>query len=435
MESSDQSNSYLAGFAAGAYPLEKIVITDQLSKRPARSPNYQKESQALRDLSKLLSVSPQNAMKGLVEQAKLLCGADSAGISIAETENGNRIFRWHAISGTLEPFLNGTMPRDFSPCGVVCDVNAAVLMHQMVDHYKYVEGLGLNLFEVLLVPFFQDGVSIGTVWIVSHGDHKMFDSEDLRILSSLAEFTAGIVQSYFRSQELERTNTKLQTEKVAREQLIESLSHDLRTPLTTARIGAQVIARSPEPFLAKQAKRIVASMDRADAMIRDLLDLSLIKAGEKVRLNFENLDLGDVVRITTEEMAAIHGNRFDVSASGVVIGNWDKEAIRRVLENLLTNAIKYGDAKRPIIVLMKELNAETAMFSVQNFGTPISQNDSEKLFGQYQRSEEALAGSQQGWGIGLMIVRGLVESMSGKVSLVSNETDGTTFTVLLPLKI
>lgn len=190
-------------FTRGIVPLDKVIITHEIGSRPSREPDYRAENQALREISRCLSQSPRNALYALADQARKLCQAESAGVSIAEIENGKKIFRWHAVSGKLSSFLHGTMPRDFSPCGEVVDRRSTLLMKDMVGHYDYVNMLGMPLQEVLLVPFFQTGEPIGTIWVVSHDSGYQFCHEDRRLLESMAEFTSGIVQSYFQFRDLE----------------------------------------------------------------------------------------------------------------------------------------------------------------------------------------------------------------------------------------
>lgn len=175
-------------------PLESIINTHELIQRPAREPNYKAETEAMVELAKILLDTPEKILNEIAEITMRLVGADSAGISIAETFEGEEIFRWRGITGQLKPFLNGTMPRYFSPCGIVADTGAHQLMKHMINHYGYVSGLALPLHEVLLVPFSQNGVVIGTLWAVAHTADKKFDQEDLRILTSLSHFAGASVQ-------------------------------------------------------------------------------------------------------------------------------------------------------------------------------------------------------------------------------------------------
>jgi len=180
------------------HPPGNVLITDKLHQRPPRTADVMRENEALRELARHLAQSPATILQALVEKTMELCQAESAGISISETHEGEEIFRWHAVAGRLKPFLKGTMPRHFSPCGVVLDKNSVQLMTSLKDHWAYVEELGMPFHEVLLVPFHQNDKPIGTIWVVSHSGHRSFDAEDSRVLHSLIDFTASAVEIYHR---------------------------------------------------------------------------------------------------------------------------------------------------------------------------------------------------------------------------------------------
>src|SRR5690606_4515606 len=96
-----------------------------------------------------------------------------------------------------------------------------------------------------------------------------------------------------------------------------------------------------DPDIQKFALSVSENIDRTDRMIRDLLDSNLVKAGEKlpVKIVFNNLDhiISDVI----EDLSTLHGDRFIYLKNGSFDGHWDPEAMRRIIENLLNNAIKY----------------------------------------------------------------------------------------------
>ena len=171
-------------------PLEEVVITSLLERRPTRAPRHAEENAALIALSKELVDAPDHVLQSLVDTACHLCGAESAGISLQEVENGREIFRWRATSGRMTPYLNGVMPRDFSPCGVVIDRRASQLMADPARHYLYISQLGIPFREVLLAPFFKRDVAIGTVWVAMHGPGREFDREDARLVENLARFAS-----------------------------------------------------------------------------------------------------------------------------------------------------------------------------------------------------------------------------------------------------
>ena len=427
------SQTTLPRFTPGPVPIDRVIATQDLFSRPSRAPEYVAESAALRDLTRKLAESPRAALGALVDHARRLCRAESAGVSIAETEaNGIEIFRWHAVSGRLAPFLNGTMPRHFSPCGEVLARKSTLLMRGMEGHYEYVNGLAVPLPEVLLVPFFQNGEPIGTVWVVQHGSAH-FDAEDQRLLESLSEATSGIVQSYLAIRKLEETVADLSRERDLRQRLVDSITHDLRTPLTAARLTAQLLQRKlTDPTQGRSFDRIVFNMDRAERMIRDMLDANLVKAGETLPVNLSDCRVDDVVMNAVRDLADLHGDRFRVSNDlGGISGRWDASGIQRIVENLGTNAVKYGRAETPVSISLS-VHANTLHISVHNQGVPIEPAEQERIFKPYRRTESAVKGGQKGWGLGLSLVKSLAEAHGGEVSVRSVAEEGTTFAVHLP---
>ncbi len=229
---------------------------------------------------------------------------------------------------------------------------------------------------------------------------------------------------------------ELEDERDLRERFVATLSHDLRTPLTAAKMTAQLMARKTnnQEFMFKGSERIVDSINRADMMIRDLLDANRLKAGEKLPIAIEACNLKMIADDTIFELAEVHGDRFVLKAPSSIEGQWGPNEIKRILENLLTNAIKYGSLETPItMTISKSLDA--AFIEVHNQGNPISPADQKILFDQYKRLTSAHSGKQTGWGLGLTLVKGLVEAHHGTVGLESSPEKGTTFKVALPLNL
>ncbi len=419
----------------GPVSLDRVVTTEVLESRPSRAPDYLRENESLREISRQLSISPQAALQALVEQAVQLCRAESAGVSLAERdpETGQEFFRWHAVAGRLAPFLNATLPRYFSPCGEVLDRRSTLLMSGMVGHYEYVGTLGMPLPEVLLVPFFQKGEPIGTVWVVHHSDGQAFEREDKRLLESLAEFTSGIARAYYSVRDLEKTVADLNAERAAREQMVDTITHDLRTPITATKLAAQVLQRKLESEVAhKSLQRVIFNMDRAERMIRDMLDARRLKAGEGLPVMVGECRLDVVIQAAVKDLSDLHGPRFELAnALGEIRGSWDDGGIQRIVENLGTNAVKYGSEDKPVTVALRVKN-NAIEISVHNEGAPIGSQDQEALFKPFRRSEAAIRAGKKGWGLGLTLVKGLAEAHGGKVNVRSSADDGTTFSVELP---
>ena len=174
-------------------PPSEVIVTEVLASRPSKAPDYAGESAAMIELVQALASDPKSVVQRLVDTARSLTGAASAGISLAETtSDGEEIFRWIATTGEYERYALGTMPRHFSPCGEVLARGEPLLMREMRRSYPYVAALHAPPTEVLLVPFAQDGQLVGTIWIVGHEAGHTFDAEDLRMVKALANFASAV---------------------------------------------------------------------------------------------------------------------------------------------------------------------------------------------------------------------------------------------------
>jgi signal transduction histidine kinase len=236
-----------------------------------------------------------------------------------------------------------------------------------------------------------------------------------------------------RTDELQATLDELNRERLIRDQFIATLTHDLRSPLTAARMAAQLIGRKPEDteHVARLCARILSSVTRVDEMIQDLLDASRIRAGEPLRVNPARIDLEEVVRQTVDELIAVHGDRICLQSPGILPGGWDSSGIKRLLENLIQNAVKYGTPDGPITVSLVPSGAEVRL-DVHNEGVPIPQAAQATLFEPFRRVLSDSKQSKPGWGLGLTVVRGVAEAHRGRAS-VRSDSSGTTFSVHLPL--
>ena len=182
-----------AGEGGFPVPLESVVATDELRRRPARPPNYETDSRAIAGLMDIMAHASGQAgadavLQRMVETAVELCQAHSAGVSLLEKENGVDIVRWRAAAGAWGAYVGGYMARDGSPCGTVIDRNAAMLMSRPQRHYA-ITGLPA-IVEVLLVPIHSEGRPVGTVWIIAHDETRKFDAEDHRVMTNLSRFAA-----------------------------------------------------------------------------------------------------------------------------------------------------------------------------------------------------------------------------------------------------
>jgi signal transduction histidine kinase len=142
-------------------------------------------------------------------------------------------------------------------------------------------------------------------------------------------------------------------------------------------------------------------------------------------------DLVAIARDVIDEQIQVHGNRFVLVAPPSLAGYWWNKGFRRLIENLVSNAIKYGERDAPITIAIR-LHGEHVALSVHNHGQALSHQEQQLIFAAYSRGQGAEDSGRKGWGIGLALVRGTAEAHGGCVSVHSRSGEGTTFTVDVP---
>jgi PAS domain S-box-containing protein len=193
---------------AGAVPLESILCTEELHRRPSRPPDYEKENRALVKLVSALADSPSTILQTLAETILEITQCDSAGLSLLTADGktpdvcGKR-FYWPAIAGTWNPHVGGGTPRNFGPCGDVLDQNRTLLFRHFERRYPYLLPVIPAAEECLLVPFYVAGEAVGTIWAIMHSDRRKFDAEDDRVMASLEKFASSAYQALVHIEDLQ----------------------------------------------------------------------------------------------------------------------------------------------------------------------------------------------------------------------------------------
>src|SRR5215471_4494858 len=162
---------------------------------PWRPPDYEKENRALVALAGALVESPFNILQTLAETILDVTQCDSSGLSLLTKDDGGKRFYWPAIAGEWKRHIGGGTPRDFGPCGDVLDQNRTLLFRHFERRYPYFIPITPTVEECLLVPFYVGGKAVGTIWAITHGDRRKFDSEDERIMNTLGQFASLAYQT------------------------------------------------------------------------------------------------------------------------------------------------------------------------------------------------------------------------------------------------
>jgi PAS domain S-box-containing protein len=224
---------------------------------------------------------------------------------------------------------------------------------------------------------------------------------------------------------------------VLRDDFLSVASHELRTPLTALKLEVSNLLRLARLDAGSERARLIAKVEKIDAqtarlrgLIDDLLDVSSLAAGQ-LELQIGPVDLAEVVAEVAARFideAARLGSRLTIDARERAIGYWDRERLEQVVSNLISNAVKYGDGK-PIEVIVWAAGGQ-ARLTVRDQGLGIAPRDQERIFGRFERA--ANSGNFGGIGLGLWIVKQIVNVFGGAVSVESAPGAGATFTVELP---
>lgn len=241
--------------------------------------------------------------------------------------------------------------------------------------------------------------------------------------------------------ELERA--QLYDEAVAavrvRDEFLSVASHELRTPLTSLQLQLEILRRPRKPTQPPlSAEAVKAKVDavsrqatRLSHLVNELLDVSRIDEGT-LELEFARVDLARVARDVVGRLAGDAervGSVVRLTVGESVVGRWDALRLEQVLSNLLSNALKFG-AGKPVEVTVERKSA-LAVMTIRDQGIGIAPGDIERIFERFERA--APTRRYGGLGLGLYIVRQIVEAHGGQVRAESVPGLGSTFTVELPL--
>jgi signal transduction histidine kinase len=277
--------------AAGC-EVDSVIITEELSRRPTRVPDFASENRVLLALANTMAQEPGRVLQELVNSARELCQAGSAGISLLDPnpKGGDAKFRWVATAGEFAHYLNNTLPRHFSPCGTVLDLNCTLLMADPARHFPYIAELSHPVCEVLLVPFYRDAEPIGTVCVASHSPDRHFDREDARVTASLSQFAAAAVkvaataEANRQLQEEARRGAEREVRRLAdenrritawgieRQQAEEAMKRELKDTRLTRDVSARLIGDDDSSALFDEILAAAISITEADAGTIQLLD-------------------------------------------------------------------------------------------------------------------------------------------------------------------
>jgi signal transduction histidine kinase len=224
----------------------------------------------------------------------------------------------------------------------------------------------------------------------------------------------------------------------ARDEFLSIAAHELRNPMHSLLLqvsaAVQVARQQGAAPLVRRLERVQQIVDRYVKRASLLLDVGRMNATGMLP-QLESVDFAEVVREVVQSYApeaTFNRSPLQVKVPATLPGRWDRLALEQIVSNLISNAIKFGAGAPIEVSLAQDPEAASVRFEVRDHGIGIADVDQERIFGRFERLS-AQPGHPAGAGVGLWLVRGLVEAHGGSISVHSSAAQGATFAVVLPL--
>lgn len=404
-----------------------FTLTDQaLARRVAELSLFQQIDQELNrslDLNRVLSLSLDWALR--------LTSAESGSIGLIEQLDepdeayALRLLCYKGDEAASQPAL---VPMSHPILAQILQEEETLVIHDLTAEQAFD---GRPAAVQLNVPIKRDGAMRGLITLKSQHANALND-EDIEFMERLADRAGVAIKNARLYQDIQAANK-------AKSDFISVVSHELRLPMTSIKGYTDLLASGMVGPLTEQQAQFLGvvkrNLERMTTLIRDLADINRIESG---RMPFEltTVNLHEVVTDVVESLSeAITAREQSVTVAltdGFPPLYADPTRLSQVISNLLSNAHKYTPDGGTILIEARQ-NGRLATISVKDNGIGISAENQAKLFTQFFRAEDPEVRRQTGWGLGLSIVKKMVEAQGGEISFESELGKGSTFIFTVPL--
>lgn len=416
--------------------LERSLIDERVMT--AALSNRLKELSALADAGKAInSILELDDVLGIILSAALglLGGSEGSIMLMDEDAEHLELYSFRGSTDRYRPDMR--IPADQGIAGHVVQNREPLVIAGTPDPEEFPGWIEkkVPIHSAMCVPLISRGVVLGVLNINDTIGGRDFNDYDVRTLKLFADH-ASVAISNARMFETEKdhVNRLVEVDRMKSE-FVATVSHELRTPLTSVLGAAATLKRNKK--LDESAREEFLNMierqgNRLVRLVEDILFASKIEAGESP-LQIERVDVAAVVaEAATDLQARPGGERIAIDLPETPLNAYaDIGAVQQVLLNLVENAFKYGGSAGKITV--KGVDAgEHIEISVSDEGPGIAPEDQDFIFERFRQADSSIKRKSVGVGLGLYIVRNLVEGQGGKLRLVSNVGEGAEFIFSLP---
>ena len=399
---------------------QEIQSEANSSNNPQLVHRYARLLELSTDLASILDF--EILLHRIVEAAKELTECEAASLLIYDAQEDHLYFQ--AATDLLEEGLGITaVPTDNSIAGWIFTHNEPLLVEDALQDPRFFREVDvLTRFQtrsILGVPMRTKDKTIGVIEAINK-EHGIFDQDDRKLLETLAAQAAISIE-----------NTTL----FQQSDIVAEMVHELRTPLTALTAVANLLQRPdlPDEQRLNLARTLHVEVNRLNEMTTDFLELARLETGRS-RFHREPVHLGglveeclQVVRAQAEEEGIVLDVQIDRSITPV---QGDRNRLKQVLLNLMTNAIKYNKPRGKVILRLKQ-KRESLLLSIEDTGRGIPEEALPHIFDRFYRVPYRESDAP-GTGLGLAIAKRIVESHGGTIGVESQLDRGSTFIIRLP---
>lgn len=294
------------------------------------------------------------------------------------------------------------------------------------EHFRLLQQAGIG--SLVIVPLRARDEVFGALTLGSSPGRHRFTDADLPLIEELARRAATAIDN---ARLLHEANEAIRM----RDDFLAMASHDMRTPLAVVLANLQLARRRlvGHPANSDALQNLDAAERTAHkltGLVGELMDISILRSGQRLPLSREAVDLGTLVEGTADEYRRLSAEyEIETRLEGGVVGDWDPSRIERVLRNLLDNALKYSPNGGRVEVVVRSENG-WAVTEVTDHGVGIPEDEVPLVFEKFHRGSNTR--DLRGTGLGLAGSRAVVQQLGGTIEVRSRLGEGSTFALRLP---
>ncbi len=406
--------------------IEERVLSAALSNRIA-------EISRLSEMGKAINTTLEvkDVLQLILSSALELLGGDEGSIMLLDEEDKKLqvvAFKGTTLEDSIEALGGGIS-------GKVAESHTPMLIQGTPPGVGHPER---GIFSAMSVPLIRRDELVGVLNVNETRGRRAFTEQDLSALGFFAEHAAVAIGNARLFEHERETVQRLEELDRLKSDFVATVSHELKTPLTAIIGSAQTLNRRRDRMNVEQQSSLVGMIERQGNRLLRLVEdvLTTAKIESRIpKLRREQIDLHGLAEIVVEDLT-----HSDIGAGREIVVRaepdrpqvWgDMGALQQVLQNLAENALKYSPPESPVTITVREDETEGSI-EVSDQGHGMSQEQIETIFERFHQIDSSSTRSRGGFGLGLYIVKNLVEAHNGTVEVESSPEKGSTFLVRLP---